>query len=837
MTSPVGPRGERLVVASRITRHDVLAIVALGVLYYLAARIGLRLAVIEDNITPLWPPTGLALVAFLRYGRRLWPGVAIAAFLVNLPITNFPAALITAAGNTLAPMLAAWLLERVGFRQQIDRVRDVAALVVLGALLSMTVSATIGTAALELSSATPLEGFWTAWSAWWAGDAMGILVVAPFLLCLLTWREVEPKLDWRRLPEALALLALLVTASVFAMWNSGQLLFLIPPLLAWIAWRFQLRGAAPAVLLVSILAAWAATREVGWFADLSLAQQMLTLQLFNATIAFTAFFLSALVSERMRARERLQRAADDLDVRVRQRTAQLVDANDQLGREIAERRDAETKLRRSERELAEAQDLARLGRWEWDLGSGAVTWSDDLYRIHGYEPGAFPMTFDKAVELVPDEDRQRIERNLAAALAMRRRELPDIEYRIVRTDGELRALLGRARLFLDDAGSPVRMVGVVQDVTERVEYDRQHRIAETLQRALLPQDLPSVEGLAFAARYLPAEVGFKAGGDWYDVIPLANGDVGLVIGDVAGHGLEAASVMGQLRMAVRAYALEGHRPADIVAHADAVLRIVAPQELATIVYAEVDPASGRVGLVSAGHPPPIVIGADGARYLEPPRQPPIGVARTSTYGELVVELDPGTTIVLYTDGLIDRRDIALDEGMEQLLTAAGSDRGRPVETVCRELIKALVPNEATDDIALLAMERLPVRADLFRFTMPAEPAELARMRRALAAWLRGVGVGPAEVNDLVLASAEACSNAIRHAYGPSAGTVEVEAYRDDGAIELVVRDFGRWRQRRGPGGGRGLALIEALTPSMHIERGESGTVVTMRRTIRGSVSV
>ena len=186
---------------------------------------------------------------------------------------------------------------------------------------------------------------------------------------------------------------------------------------------------------------------------------------------------------------------------------------------------------------------------------------------------------------------------------MRRQELPDIEYRIVRTDGELRALLGRARLFLDDAGSPVRMVGVVQDVTERVEYDRQHRIAETLQRALLPQDLPSVEGLAFAARYLPAEVGFKAGGDWYDVIPLANGDVGLVIGDVAGHGLEAASVMGQLRMAVRAYALEGHRPADIVAHADAVLRIVAPQELATIVYAEVDPASGRVGLVSAGHPP------------------------------------------------------------------------------------------------------------------------------------------------------------------------------------------------------------------------------------------
>ena len=557
---------------------------------------------------------------------------------------------------------------------------------------------------------------------------------------------------------------------------------------------------------------------VGWFADLSLTEEMLTLQLFNATIAFTAFFLSALVSERTRARERLQRDAEDLDVRVRQRTAQLVEANEHLGHEITERRDAETKLRRSEHELAEAQDLARLGRWEWDLGAGTVSWSDDLYRIHGYEPGAFPMTFEKAVELVPEEDRQRIERNLAAALAMRERELPEIEYRIVRPDGELRALLGRARLFFDEAGSPVRMLGVVQDVTERVDYDRQHRIAETLQRALLPQDLPAVDGLALAARYLPAEVGFKAGGDWYDVIPLAGGKVGLVIGDVAGHGLEAASVMGQLRMAVRAYALEGHRPSDVVAHADSVLRVVAPDEIATMAYAEVDPASGAVRFVSAGHPPPIAIGPEGATYLELPKQPPIGVAASWAYEEVVVDVDPGAKIVLYTDGLIDRRDIALEEGLERLLAAAGRDPGRPVEAVCRELITALVPSEAADDIAVLAMERLRVRDEAFRFRMPAEPAELARMRRALGGWLRGIGVEPEDEHDLVLACAEACSNAIRHAYGPSAGTVDVEARRENGAVEVVVRDFGQWRNRRRQEGGRGLALIEALAPSMRIER-------------------
>jgi anti-sigma regulatory factor (Ser/Thr protein kinase) len=194
-------------------------------------------------------------------------------------------------------------------------------------------------------------------------------------------------------------------------------------------------------------------------------------------------------------------------------------------------------------------------------------------------------------------------------------------------------------------------------------------------------------------------------------------------------------------------------------------------------------------------------------------------------------------LVLYTDGLIDRRDIALEEGLERLLAAAGKDLGRPVEEVCRGLIAALVPREAADDIALLAMERLRVREEAFRFRMPAEPAELARMRRALGGWLRGNGVEPDDEHDLVLACAEACSNAIRHAYGPSAGTVDVEARKEEGAVEVVVRDFGRWRNRRRHEGGRGLALIEAIAPSMRIERSDRGTVVTMRRTLRGSVSV
>ena len=111
------------------------------------------------------------------------------------------------------------------------------------------------------------------------------------------------------------------------------------------------------------------------------------------------------------------------------------------------------------------------------------------------------------------------------------------------------------------------------------------------------------------------------------------------------------------------------------------------------------------------------------------------------------------------------------------------------------------------------------------------------MRRALSGWLRGNEVEPEDENDLVLACAEACSNAIRHAYGPGAGTVDIEARKEDGTVEIVVRDFGRWRHRRRQEGGRGLTLIEAITPSMRIDRSDRGTVVTMRRTLRGSVSV
>jgi PAS domain S-box-containing protein len=555
----------------RDRRSDLIWSIGLGVAYYVAAQLSLRLALVGENITPLWPPTGIALVGFLLRGRRLWPGVAIAAFAVNLPISaTAVAAAVTAVGNTLAPVAAATLLLRVGFRPQLDRLRDALAIVFLAALGSTLISATVGATTLLVSGAITDAQFPGAWSVWWAGDAMGILVVAPFVLTLTTIREHSLPHGWK-IPEAIALAGVLISISFLSVATDLPILFLVFPVLGWAAWRFQQPGAAPAALLVSLFATWAAVEERGLFAGLSLADQMFTLQMFNATVAFTSFFFAALVSERLRSRRALEDAAAELEERVRERTTELSSSNERL---------------------AEAQALARVGSWDWDVGSGAVNWSLEMYRIHGLRRDDGPITFERAIELAMPEDQARIQANVARALEERQEVIPDIEYRIVRPDGSTRTLYGKARAIRSTDGSVKRMVGTVQDLTERRELEREHRIAETLQQALLPERLPQLVGIGLAARYVPAEEGSAAGGDWYDVIELPDGGVAFVIGDVAGHGTEAASVMGQVRMAVRAFSLEGHAPSLVVGRVHDLLRsLYEGEQMVTMLYLVVDPTT------------------------------------------------------------------------------------------------------------------------------------------------------------------------------------------------------------------------------------------------------
>ncbi|HMJ39761.1 MAG TPA: MASE1 domain-containing protein [Verrucomicrobiae bacterium] len=280
----------------------VLQLTVVALAYWFAASVSLRLALVHGQVTPIWPPTGIALVAILVLGRRVWPAIFLAALAVNLPIgpSTLGAASI-AAGNTLAPLAAAALLKRAGFRIELDRLRDAAALIVLGAL-AMTISATVGTSVLLLSGAAPGDSFWPTWAVWWTGDAMGVLLVAPFLLSLLP-KARAPALTPRMAVELGALLVGIGILTFVLFENRLRLEYLVFPLIMLAAWRFHLRGAAPAALIASGVAIWSAVQGTGPFATETLVQKMITLQAFNVCVALTSLVLAAFVEARERAQE------------------------------------------------------------------------------------------------------------------------------------------------------------------------------------------------------------------------------------------------------------------------------------------------------------------------------------------------------------------------------------------------------------------------------------------------------------------------------------------------------------------------------------------------------
>jgi integral membrane sensor domain MASE1 len=445
------------------SRSAPVQLLVVAATYYASAELGLRLSVVGRSVTPLWPPTGVALVAMLILGRRMWPAIAIAAFVVNVPISpNALAAALIAVGNTVAPLVAVTLLGRLGFDRALSRVRDAFALVFVAALAGMCISATVGSLTLVWSTAVTGSRLLGTWSAWWTGDAMGVLVVAPMLLLLVAtrtrpWPERSPS-------ELIAVTALLIAVCAVALLGQQQTMFLVLPVLGWIAWRFEQRGAAPATLFVSVAATFAAVYEVGPFAHDTLVHRMVLLQSFNATVAFSSILLASAVSQR-----------------------------------------------------------------------------------EGF-----------------------------------------------------------------------------------VEHE-QH-IAEALQRSLLSETSPQFPDMSCATRYIPATAGVAVGGDWYDVIPLRDGRLGFVVGDVAGHGVGAAAEMGQVRMALRAYALEDLGPAETLRRVNRLLCDLHPNAMATAWYGCYDSASRVLTFSSAGHFPALVFDAFGAgRYLDEIQGPPLGASAATEY--------------------------------------------------------------------------------------------------------------------------------------------------------------------------------------------------------------
>jgi anti-sigma regulatory factor (Ser/Thr protein kinase)/putative methionine-R-sulfoxide reductase with GAF domain len=353
-------------------------------------------------------------------------------------------------------------------------------------------------------------------------------------------------------------------------------------------------------------------------------------------------------------------------------------------------------------------------------------------------------------------------------------------------------------------------------------------LADALQRSLIPS-LPELPGLTLDGRYLPA-ASAKLGGDWYDAFQLPGGRLGMAIGDVSGRGFQAAALMGQLRSALRAYVMDRIEPADVAERLSQLLRQLAPGRNATLLYVLLDPQEGSVEAVSAGHPPPLVLSADGdCEFVDMPGSVPLGAVRYAHYEQVESRLEPGATLVMYTDGLIERPGESLDDGLRRLCdTAAGPPQ--TTEDLCEKLIHTLLPDGARgDDAAVLLARALPLDDPLV-LKLAADVDSIPPLRRVLGRWLREAGATTAEIDEVSLAASEACANAVEHAYAPGPAALEVRAtLSHEGDAVVTVRDYGSWREARGEHRGRGMVLMGGLMDSVDVDSTDDGTEVRLTR--------
>ena len=418
---------------------------AVGFIYFLAGKLGLDFAFLHASATPVWPPAGIALAAFLILGLRIWPIIFVGAFLINISTAGSVAtSLAIALGNTLEGLLGAELVNRfAGGRNVLDRVRSIFFFVVLAGFLSTAVSATIGVTSLALGGFARWSDYGSIWLTWWLGDAAGDLIVAPLILL---WNR-QPGLAALRARWAEALLlgvtvvgvGFLVFGGILpARMRNMPIAFLCIPPLLWTAIRFGQREAVTAIAMLCAIAVTGTVRGVGPFAVGPANESLLLLQAFMATLAVTML---------------------------------------PVGAGVMNQRRAETAVRESEKGLRLAVAAGEMGTWEWMVATGRVTWSPELEAIHGLAPGAFPGTFAAFQADIHPEDRAHVEQTIRESIEHGTHRL---EYRIVRPDGAIRWMEARGDVSYDEGGRPQRLRGICMDVTSRkaAEAERERLLAQ-----------------------------------------------------------------------------------------------------------------------------------------------------------------------------------------------------------------------------------------------------------------------------------------------------------------------------------------------------------------------
>jgi PAS domain S-box-containing protein len=358
------------------------------------------------------------------------------------------------------------------------------------------------------------------------------------------------------------------------------------------------------------------------------------------------------------------------------------------------------------------------------------------------------------------------------------------------------------------------------------QIDQQRETALALQRAVLgPAQLP----LGFAVRYEPATRPLKVGGDWYDTVELPDGRIGIVVGDCVGRGLPAATVMGQLRSACRALLLQESGPARTLMALDRFAVLLPGAMCATVFCGVLDPATGILGYSSAGHPPALVAHSDGSTHmLDQGRSRPLGLRPGVPRPEATYTVPGRSTLMLYTDGLVERRRQPLTTGIEQATAAVQHGLHTALEDLATEIMDRLKPADGYDDDVALLLYRHPAPLDL---EFPADATRLAHVRSTLRGWLDRAGVDPGTAQGVLVAAGEACANAIEHGHREApGGRIRLRAAATADQLRLVIMDSGRWKTPNPAANlhrGRGMVLMRAFMNAVTVTTGTTGTTVEL----------
>ncbi|MBJ8346029.1 SpoIIE family protein phosphatase [Antrihabitans sp. YC2-6] len=383
-------------------------------------------------------------------------------------------------------------------------------------------------------------------------------------------------------------------------------------------------------------------------------------------------------------------------------------------------------------------------------------------------------------------------------------------------------------LTTSDRGLLFPLVGQLSLALQRARnFDQARTTSLTLQRAMLgPLELPP----RFAVRYEPAVPPLEIGGDWYDVVPLPENRIGIIVGDCVGRGLSAAAVMGQLRTSGRALLLRGAGPGQLLDELDAVAHRIPGAVCTTVCAAILDPDTGVLRYSSAGHMP-AMLAAPGAvaTPLNEARAVPLATFDCAPRPEATADLPPGSTIVVFTDGLVERRTMPIDAGFDAVAGLLSEAAERTADEVADMVLAGLQPAEGYDDDVAMVVYRQPPA--LLVLDVDAQPTQLAVIRRALQRWLSAASIPPLLADDVISAANEICTNSVEHAYrNQTPERVILSARADPGELIVTVADTGTWIPPAADPGlrGRGLPMARALTDDVQIEHMERGTAVTMR---------